>query len=216
MSLSDQLSAVIARFQENVPEADRKIIVDAKDQFIKTFDPSTTIKVTDTLPQFRLPNAAGEEVSSANLLSQGPLLITFYRGSWCPFCDLAVASLQRHLDTFRAKGVTLVAITPELPDHTLSTTEKHSLQFPVLTDRGNKYAEQLGLLFQMPAAMGPVLAKAGKGLVEHNGGDSLVVPVTATLLVDTKGVVRNAFIDPDYTKRLEPTVAIDWIKALKS
>ncbi|KAL4875696.1 redoxin domain-containing protein [Aspergillus karnatakaensis] len=216
MSLTDQLNGVFTRFKENAPDAAKLPILEANAQFAKTFDLTQTIQVGDNLPPFRLPNALGEEVSSTDLLARGPLLITFYRGSWCPFCDLAVQSLQRHLSDFQSKGVTLVAITPELPDYSLSLTEKHDLKFPVLTDRGNQYAEQLGLLFRMPESLRPVFKAFGHDLVEHNGDDSFVVPVTATLLVDERGVVRNAFIDPNYAKRLEPAVAMEWINSLQS
>ncbi|KAL3471026.1 redoxin domain-containing protein [Aspergillus californicus] len=216
MSLNDQLATVLTRFKENAPEPIKSQILDANAQFQKDFDLSTTIQAGTKIPSFQLPNAVGEDVSSTDLLSKGPLLITFYRGSWCPFCNLALHSLQQNLKEYQARGVTLVAITPELPDFSLSMTEKHNLEFPVLTDQGNKYAEQLGLLFQMPDTLRPVFKDFFKrDFVKHNGDDSLVVPVTATLLVDGEGVVRNTFIDPDYTKRLDPTVAIEWINSLK-
>ncbi|KAL4863275.1 thioredoxin-like protein [Aspergillus spectabilis] len=131
MSLNERLAAVSARFKDNAPAAIRGPVIEAKTQFAKLFDPSTTIQVGDKLPDFCLTNALGEEVSSADFFSRGPLLVTFYRGSWCPFCDLAVASLQRHLPEFQSKGVTLVAITPELPDYWLSLSEKHDLQYGV-------------------------------------------------------------------------------------
>ncbi|KAL2831539.1 thioredoxin-like protein [Aspergillus cavernicola] len=215
MSLNAQLSATLSRFKETAPEAIKTPILEARAQFEKTFDASAAIQVGNKLPEFRLTNPVGEDVASADLLSNGPLLITFYRGSWCPFCDLAVASLQKNVEAFKTKGVTLVAITPELPDYSLSMTEKHDLKFPVLTDLGNRYAEQLGLLFRMPDTMKPVFEKFGRDMVAHNGDNSLVVPVTATLLVDAAGVVRNTFVDPDYTKRLEPTIAMEWIEGLK-
>ncbi|KAL2867794.1 peroxiredoxin-like family protein [Aspergillus lucknowensis] len=213
MSLTDQIAAILAKINE-FPEELRNPILKANAQFQDSFDPRTAIQIGQTIPEFRLPNAVDEEVSSADLLSQGPLLITFYRGTWCPFCDLAVAALQKHLDEFKARRVTLVAITPELPDFSLSMTEKHNLRFPVLTDRGNAYAEKLGLLFRMPDSLRPIFDRIEHGLKGHNGDDSFTVPIPATILVDKEGVVRNAFIDPDYTKRLEPAVAIEWIDAL--
>ncbi|KAL5333144.1 thioredoxin-like protein [Aspergillus crustosus] len=214
MSLAEQLVAVTAGFKDKAPEAIRVPIVKAKLDFEKYFDLKSTIQVGDRIPDFRLTNAVGEEVSSADLRAHGPLLITFYRGSWCPYCNLALGSLQKHLTKFQEQGVALVAITPELPDYSLSLAEKHDLKFPVLTDRGNDYAKQLGLIFQMPDALRPAFEKFGHDLVEHNGDDSFSVPVPATLLVDKGGVVRNAFIDADYSKRLEPTVALEWIEKL--
>ena len=168
----------------------------------------------DTLPTFTLPNALGRQVSSSELLSQGPILITFYRGSWCPFCNVALRSLQSHLDDFKAKNVTVIAITPELPDTSISTKEKHDLKFEVLSDVGNVYAEKLGLLFQQPDELRPFYNDNGIDLKKRNGDDSFTVPVPATLLVDAKGLVRNAYLEPDWTKRLETSEALGWTEKL--
>ena len=217
MSLNAQTSAVYNQFHYNSPqyaEASARVRKVNSD-FQASFDPSATIQVGDALPEFRLKNATGKEVSSTELLDHGPLLITFYRGEWCPFCNLALAAMQKHLEDFKAKGVTLVAITPEIPDASLNTTEKHQLKFPVLSDVGNHYAKKLGITFQQPDSMRPVFKAMGHDLVAYNGDDSLVVPIPASLLVDQKGVVRNTFIDPEYSRRLEPSTALEWIDALQ-
>jgi peroxiredoxin len=152
-----------------------------------------------------LRDTLGKQVTSGSLLGNGPIVITFYRGEWCPICNLALHHLQKHLDEFAAKGVQLVAISPMLPD----------LKFTVLSDEGNKYAKQLGILFPMPDTLRPVFDKFGHNLKRDNGDDSFVVPVPATFLVDQKGIVRNAFVDTDYTKRVEPATILEWIDALK-
>jgi peroxiredoxin len=215
MSLASQLSAVYENFQKNAPAEAKEPIISANKNFQASFQRSSAIQVGDVLPEFRLSDARGHDVTSTELLIKGPLLINFYRGEWCPFCDLALAAMQKHLDELEAKGVTLVAISPELPNQSLSTVEKHALRFPVLSDVGNKYAKQLGILFQQPDTLRPVFDKFGHDLKRRNGDDSLQVPIPAVLLVDRKGVVRNTFIEPDYTKRLEPSVALEWIDALQ-
>lgn len=214
MSLAGELSAVYQNFQTKAPPDIVKSITGINADFKASFHPG--VKVGDTLPEFHLSDAVGQEVNSADLLSHGPLLITFYRGEWCPFCNLALAAMQKHHDDFQAKGVTLVAISPELPDQSLSTTEKHALKFPVLSDVGNKFARQLGIVFAQPDSLRPVFQAFGHDLQARNGDDSLEVPVPATLLVDQNGVVRNAYIESDYSKRLEPSTALEWIDALKS
>jgi len=213
-TLADQLSSVFDGFQKNAPGPVKEAIIKATTDFKTSYDPSTAIQVGDTLPEFALSDAVGKQVSSTELLSQGALLITFYRGEWCPFCNLALAALQKHLDDFKAKGVSLVAISPELPNTSLSTAEKHALKFPVLSDVGNKYAQQLGIVFQQPDALRPVFDNFGNDLKKRNGDDSFAVPIPATLLVDKNGVVRNTFVEPDYTKRLEPSTALEWVDAL--
>ncbi|KAI9735793.1 MAG: hypothetical protein M1834_001257 [Cirrosporium novae-zelandiae] len=214
MSLATQLSAVTENFQQ-APASIKEPIMAATANFKASYKPASAIQVGDTLPEFCLSDALGKEVTSASLLAQGPLLITFYRGEWCPFCNLALAAMQKHLSEFKAKGVTLVAISPELPNQSLSTTEKNALKFPVLSDVGNKLAKQLGILFPQPDTLRPVFEMIGHDLKKRNGDDSFEVPVPATLLVDQTGVVRNTFVDPDYTKRLEPSVALEWINALQ-
>lgn len=214
MSLATQLSNILENFKKHAPGDTKQAILSSNANFQASFNPKSAIQVGDALPEFRLPNAVGEEVTSASLLAMGPLLITFYRGEWCPFCNLALATMQQHLDKFEAKGVILVAISPELPNQSLTTIEKHALKFPVLSDVGNKFARKLGIVWTQPDSLRPIFEKFGHNLEARNGDDSFEVPIPATLLVDQKGVVRNTYINPDYTKRLEPEVALDWINAL--
>ncbi|KAK9364404.1 thioredoxin-like protein [Lipomyces kononenkoae] len=216
MAQQAELSAILESFKKNAPEPVYSVITKARDDFIESFDPKAAIQVGETLPEFRLSDATGIERSSAELLANGPLLITFYRGEWCPFCNIALVGFQKIIDEIKSKGITFVAISPELPNESLSIAEKHDLKFPVLSDAGNKYAKQLGILFQQPDSLRPIFDKFGHRLAERNGDDSFIVPVPATILIDEKGVVRNTFIDPDYTKRVEPATVLEWINGLTS
>lgn len=214
MSLQTEITSLIENSKHKVPEDVKQTIIGAKTAFQDSFDASSTIQIGDRLPPFRLPDVTGKEVSSTDLLAKGPLLIVFYRGEWCTFCQITLHHLQQHLAAFEAKGVTLVTISPELPDTSLTTTEKHSLTFPVLSDVGNRFARQLGIVWAQPREMESVFDRFGYDLAKRNGDDSLEVPVPATFLVDGRGVVRNAFVEPDYVKRLEPQTALDWIDEL--
>ena len=149
------------------------------------------------------------------LLAKGPLLISFYRGGWCPYCNMALKALQDSLSAIKAKGVTLVAISPELPDQSLTLQEKSGLQFPVLSDVGNNLARKLGIVFQQPDTVRPILKAYGVDLQARNGDDSYEVPFPASYLIDTKGVIRSALLDPDYTHRLEPSIALGWIDEMQ-
>jgi peroxiredoxin len=214
MSLAPQLSAVYDNFQKNAPVQIVQTINGMNSDFEAAFKNQCTIKVGDKLPSFALSDALGKEVTSDELLKKGPLLISFYRGEWCPFCNLALRSLQLNLDKFQAKGVTLVAISPELSNTSLSTTEKNELKFPVLSDVGNNFARELGIIFSMPDSIRPAFKAFGHDLVARNGDDSLEVPVPATLLVDGQGVVRNTYINPHYWERVEPSTVLEWIDGL--
>ncbi|KAI9897683.1 hypothetical protein N3K66_007539 [Trichothecium roseum] len=218
MSQAEQLAAIAAQFKD-LPAA--KPITDAIEDFTKTFDPSKAVKVGDKLPAFTLSDATGKQVSSADLLAgdsdgqqQRFLLLTFYRGQWCPYCNVALQHLQRRLDDFRARGVTLVALTPELPDASLTTAEKNGLAFPVLTDRHNRVARSLGIVYDQSSARA-VHQKIGVDVAASNGDDSYEMPVPATMLVDAEGVVRELYLEPDYRQRMDPEVALAWVDALR-
>jgi peroxiredoxin len=214
MSLANQLSAVYENFRQNAPASVSEPIKAASQDIQASFQPELAIQVGTTLPDFHLSDAVGKKITRADLLAKGPLLISFYRGEWCPFCNLALVAMQKHLEQYKAKGVTLVAISPELPNQSLSTTEKHDLKFPVLSDVGNKLAKELGILWIQPDSLRPIFDNFGHNLKDRNGDNTFAVPLPATILVDQSGVVRNTFINPDYTKRLEPAVTLGWIDEL--
>ncbi|KAI0880486.1 AhpC-TSA-domain-containing protein [Annulohypoxylon maeteangense] len=213
MSLQTELENVDKQFS-HAPAEIRDPIISTRLDFAKSFDPTNAIKVGQKIPSFTLPDSLNKTVSSTDLLAAGPLLITFYRGGWCPFCNIALHALQAKLPEIKAKGVTLVAITPELPDSSLTTAEKQGLTYPVLSDVGNKYAHQLGIVWAQPSELREVFAKIGNDLKKRNGDDSLEVPIPATLLVDREGTVRNLFLEANYSKRVEPDEVLGWINAL--
>ncbi|KAH9883851.1 AhpC-TSA-domain-containing protein [Xylariomycetidae sp. FL2044] len=218
MSQAEQLSAIARGFAAQSPEIFQQL-ADGHAEFLRTFSASQTIQPGARLPSFTMTDATGEPVSSDALLLSHPqhrfLLLTFYRGNWCPYCNVALAHLRRRLADFEARGCGLVAVSPELPDTSLSTVEKLGLQdaFPVLTDRGNALAAKLGLLYDQGSARA-LHASVGVDLKERNGDDSWVVPIPASILVDREGVVRNVWVEPDYKKRLDPEVALGWVDAL--
>lgn len=213
-TLASQLSAVAEGITQNAPAPVASSIKESIADLKATFDRGSTIQIGASLPAFKLPNALGNEVSSESLLAKGPVLITFYRGNWCPFCNLALRSLQLRLDEFHAKGVTIVAISPELPDTSLSTTEKNELKFEVLSDVSNRFARELGIVWDQPKSAESVFKAFEIDLKARNGDNSMAVPIPTTILADANGVVRNIHIDPDYMQRLEPTTALGWVDSL--
>lgn len=213
--LTSQLSAFHNKFKQSAPQPAFDAISEARENHVSTFRYDLAIQEGEVLPAFRLPNGLREEVDSADLLKEGPLLITFYRGGWCPYCNLALHDLQKHLDRFAAKGITLVAISPELPDSSLTTAEKHDLKFPVLSDVGNKYATKLSIVWKQPDSLRPIFQGFGNSLEIRNGDDSFELPVPTTLLVDRRGVVRNRYIEADWAKRLDTKAALEWVDALE-
>ena len=217
MSLNNELDTLYASIKASAPPTVLQTFDNAKTAFIKTFNPSLAIQPGATLPPFTLPSATGETVHSSDLLTstaapKGGLLISFYRGGWCPFCNLTLRSLQKHLPQFQDAGVTLVAISPELPDLSLTRKQKMGLDFLVLSDVDNELARKLGIVNPQHESMREGLNGMGAGVGEKG---NLEVPVPATLLVDGRGVVRERFVNPDYGRRLEPSVALGWVEKMK-
>jgi peroxiredoxin len=178
--------------------------------------PDRSLKVGQSAPGFALPDAYGMEVSLKKLLAHGPVVVSFYRGEWCPYCNIQLHSLQEALPKMQELGATLVAISPEKPDHGVVATEKNKLTFPVLSDFGNKVARQFGIVFQLGAQLKEFSKNVFKNDVAlRNGEDSYELPVPATYVVDTKGIIRFAHADVDYmTGRAEPEAVVAALEAI--
>lgn len=142
-------------------------------------------------------------------------MLTFYRGSWCPYCNLALRSLQQHHGEFTDRGAHLVAVSPQVPDASLSLAEKHALDFTVLSDVGSETAKAYGLAFELPDDLAAAYDTLGIPLDRVNGGHPRTLPVPATYVIDQGGVIRWAFVDADYTKRAEPADILTALDALR-
>ncbi|WP_422929648.1 peroxiredoxin-like family protein [Singulisphaera sp. PoT] len=172
------------------------------------------LKVGDKAPDFELPNASGKVVKLSSLLENGPVVVTWYRGGWCPYCNIALRGFQKVLPEIKAEGASLVAISPQTPDNSLTTVEKGGLGFEVLSDKGNKAAHAFGVAYKVPA----VVAEQMKGrldLSKFNGDSPDELPLGATYVIDKGGVIRYAFVDGDYRKRAEPSNVVSALKGLK-
>jgi peroxiredoxin len=156
------------------------------------------------VPAFSLANATGKETSLTAVLAKGPAVITFYRGAWCPYCDLQLRAYQEVLEQIQGMGATLIAISPQTPDQSLTTAEKAALEFPVLSDTNNKVASSFGLVFKVAEGMANLLRAFGIDLQAFNGSDSWELPVSATFIVAPDHTVAYAYVEADYRKRLEP------------
>jgi peroxiredoxin len=170
------------------------------------------LQVGAKAPDFRLPEARGGIQSLSSLLSEGPVIVTFYRGGWCPFCNLQLRAYQSVLPEIRRLGGQLVAISPQTPDNSLSDVEKKELTFPVLSDLHNIVARQYGLVFELSDVLKELQKGWGNPLPKYNGDDSWELPVPGTFVLDRNGVVRLAHVDPDYMRRLEPSIMLDALR----
>ena len=184
-------------------------------QLVTSGAAGNALKEGEQAPDFTLPDALGNAVSLSHLLGQGPVVINFYRGQWCPYCHLALRAYQRALPQLQELGASLVAISPQTPDHSLSLVEKQQLTFAVLSDVGNQVAREYGLVFTIDKAVRRAHLQVGADLPMFNGNDAWDLPMAGTFLVDRSGTVRLAFVDPDFTRRLDPSVILARLNELK-
>lgn len=168
----------------------------------------------DRAPAFELDNHLGERRTLSALLADGPLVLSFYRGGWCPYCNLELQALQAALPQIQAAGAQLVAVSPELPDKSLSTRERNELAFEVLHDAGNRVAASFGLVFTLAEELRPIYDSFGLDLPDYNGDDSFTLPMPATYVIGRDAGIHYAFVDADYTKRLEPALVLDSLARL--
>ncbi len=215
MSLKEQLSSFKEeRFAEFSDEIKSTIIGDLQ-RLSASGIVERAPKVGDKCKDATLMNQRGEKTSLSSLLKKGPLVVTFYRGGWCPYCNLELRAYQEVLAEIQAAGATLVAITPELPDASLSTAEKNELEFEVLSDANSDYARELGIVFTVAEELRPLYESFGIQIEKHNGKGQFDVPLASTFIVDTDGTITYAFVAADYTLRAEPSEIVEKLKALK-
>ena len=212
MTLQANLKAITEGVRQQAPAEVFAAIEAANAKLEMSGIARRALKAGDRIPDFDLPDTTGKVVRSTDLLAAGPLVISFYRGSWCPYCSLELKTLQQNLSEFRARGATLVAISPQTPDESLTTKEKNELAFPVLSDAGSKVARKFGLVFTLDETLKPIFKAFGIDLLAHNGVDTWELPIPATYVVAKSGKIVSACVDVDYRNRAEPAEILKWLE----
>lgn len=213
-TLNAELRTFYEARQQQIPAEIRQIMQRAGQELVDSGQADRAVTVGAQAPRFNLPSAAGQTVALADLLTNGPVVVTFYRGAWCPYCNIALRSLQQHHEAITARGARLVAVSPQIPDESLTLAEKHELTFDVLSDIGSDTAKQYGLAFDLPDDLAAVYDKLGFDLQRVNDGHPRTLPLPATYVIDRDGVIRWALVDADYTTRAEPADILAALDAL--
>ena len=169
--------------------------------------------VGDTAPDFELPDARGGSVTLAGLRADGPVVLVFYRGAWCPYCNLQLRAFQAALADIDSAGATLVAISPQTPDSSLTLAEQADLAFPVLSDVGNAVARSYGLVYALGADDRELHRGVGIDLTAFNDDDSWELPAPAVFVVDAEGTIRYASVAGDYRWRVGPAEVLAALRA---
>lgn len=208
MNLTRLLSNKKITNSQNIPLEKWAIMERSTNELKDASLSSNAIQKGDVLPIFNLPNVNGKVVKLTDYQADF-LVISFYRGGWCPFCNLELRALQNILPQLKALNTELVAISPETPDHSLTTSEKNELSYDVLSDLNNEYAKSLGLVFELPEDLRTVYKSFDINVEKHNGNKEYELPMPATYVINKQREIIYSFVPEDYTERLDPSVIID-------
>ena len=185
----------------------------AKAALAKTL-PDPGIKVGERAPNFTLPNAFGKQVTLYDELKKSPVVLVFYRGAWCPYCNMHLRVLRENLPQVQALGAQLIAITPQTPDKSLEQFKAAPREFEVLSDLDSTVMRAYRLYFEVDPELAAIYRTHGLDLVEYNGPGRNVLPAPGTFVIDRDGIVRAMQADTDYTRRMEPADIIRALEAL--
>lgn len=210
--LIDEINNYKENFKKRVPSELQEIMLNATQELKETSLSKNALKVGNTAKDFALLNAVNQIVTLDELLKENDfVVINFYRGLWCPYCNLELKALQSINDELIKNNARLVAISPQTPDASLTTKEKNELEFEVLSDSNNKLAKDYGLVFSLAQELRPIYERFGIDIVGLNNEDSFELPLPATYVINKQKEIIYSFIDEDYTSRSEPQEILDII-----
>jgi peroxiredoxin len=216
LSYAQPSARLLADFLSGLDTPTRQIVETSLERLLSSDIAAQAKRSGDRAPDFALPSARGGEIRLSGLLESGPVVLSFFRGGWCPFCTLEFRALSVILPQLEARGATLLGVSPELPEHGLATLEHNHLDFDLLSDSGNAVTRDYGLLMSVPEEMRSLYLEWGFDVPEHTGDDSWELPVPATYVIDREGTIRSASVDKDYTRRMEPLAILEAVRELKS
>jgi peroxiredoxin len=218
MTLQAKLDAFKADFEAgkppyNVPHSVIETMHRATAELIASGAAARALKAGDKAPEFTLNDPDGQPVSSAELLVKGPLVVSFYRGVWCPYCNMELQALEAALPDFHTLGASLVAISPQTAVNSRKSVRQNALGFPILSDTRNDVAAAFGLRFELPDYLVELYKGLKNDLPAFNGDPSWTLPMPARYVIGKDGVILYAEVNPDYTRRPEPD---DMLPALRA
>tara|TARA_R110002096_G_scaffold28336_18_gene85973 strand:+ start:4200 stop:4865 length:666 start_codon:yes stop_codon:yes gene_type:complete len=200
-------------FENTAPPEIMKSYTEGIEAVKKSNIVKSALQVGDTALDFTLPNALGKDVTLYEELKKGPVILMWYRGGWCPYCNVALHYMQESLPDFKKYGANLIAVSPELPDRSISTKEKHELDFEVLSDVDNVVAHQYKVVYTLTDEVADIYE--GKFVLSsYNGNQKAELPLAATYVIDQNKIIKYAFLDADYRNRAEPSDLIEILKQL--
>ena len=200
---------------QKLPKAALKIMDAATAELVNNAAVSHALQPGDIAPDFILPNVDGRSVRLYSELERGPVVLVFYRGGWCPFCNIHLRGFQKSLAEFKAAGAQVVAVSPQLPDQSLTTQEQDELAFPVLSDVGLNTARAFGVAFELPKALLDLYADFDHPLENVNGVEGAKeLPLPATFVIRADRTIAYAHVEADFMRRSEPLEVLNLVREL--
>lgn len=212
MTLQHKLDDFKSNFESSQPATTIEIMHRATRELKESGIVENAVKRGDTLPDFSLPNHAGEIITLSSLLQKGPAVMVWFRGVWCPYCMMEINAINDAYEQFREAGVEVVAVAPQQADFAAETVSKHNLKFDVLVDEHNHLADELGLSFTLPGDLREVYQSFGIDLVEYNGDEDWKLPVASRLIVMPDKTVFHIDKNADYTRRPDPSETLQHLE----
>jgi peroxiredoxin len=214
VSLTDDLTKLKKKLDAQAPPELAELATRAMGDLIRAATPGRWLEVGDRAPDFALTNSQGKMVALGELRQAGPVVISFYRGTWCPFCRAELLALQQNLYEIHKLRSALVAISPQKNERSRGPEGDLSITFELLHDAENRVAREFGLIYESPATYRKLLGETQVDLVRENGDELYQLPIPATYVVDSGGFIHYAFADPDFTRRADPIDIIHVLRGL--
>lgn len=212
-NLQRELNAAKAHMEKMLPQK----ILDIFEKTIQEIGDSNTangLSLGTKAPDFSLPDYTGRVITLSEETTKGPVVLIFYRGHWCPFCNLELQAYQRYMNEMTSLHAQLIAVSPQTPEHSMSMQQKNELSFHVLSDLHNQTAEKYNLKFKLPEYAHEIYRSLDISLDTFNGDSAWELPVPATYVIDSEGIIRAGFADADYKKRMEPADVLQILRSL--
>jgi peroxiredoxin len=205
MSLQDQLDAFKEQFKKQAPAPAYEAFGRSTQELIESGQADNALKVGNTAPDFVLTDPEGNDVALQDLLAKGPVVISFYRGVWCPYCNIELQALEAASEEIKAKGATLVAISMQGAADSRKSQRDNNLSFPILTDKAGELADKFGIRWEVQDYVIEFKKMFNVVLPNIHGDGQWNLPMPARYVIDTDGTIAYAEVNPDYTQRPEPS-----------
>lgn len=209
MSLKEKLQGAKQQMAEQLPGEILQKFAASLQALVDSGLAAKALKARDKAPLAVLKDPDGQDVDLRQLLDKGPLVLVFYRGLWCPFCNLALSAYQQMVGDLAASGATLVAVSAQTPQSSAKTREALGIRYLLLSDPENRLAKQYGIVFKLEDELDAVYRSLGADLKVFNGSDALTLPMASAFVIGQDGVIRHAFVNVDYSERVEPQTLLE-------